>query len=66
METLPVDKDNPDPDRLARLAMVCVNRVVLDCKRIIFWLEGPLRGWCGARLKRWSRVASGMRAFLLK
>ena len=43
LETLPVDEENPDPDRLARPAMDCANRVeldVLDCKRIVFWLEG--------------------------
>jgi len=43
LETLPVDEEKPDPDRLARLAMDCANRMeldVLDCKRIVVWLEG--------------------------
>jgi hypothetical protein len=43
LDKLPVDEENADPDRLARLAMDCANRVeldALDCRRIVFWLEG--------------------------
>jgi|SRR6266852_3912598 len=43
LDKLPVDEENADPDRLARLASDCAKRVeleVLDCSRIVFWLEG--------------------------
>jgi len=42
-DKLPVDEENADPDRLARLATDCAKRVVLevlDCSRMVFWLEG--------------------------
>jgi hypothetical protein len=40
---LPVEEENADPDRLARLAIDCAKRVVLevlDCNRMVFWVEG--------------------------
>lgn len=43
LDKLPVDEENADPDRLARLAIDCANRVeleVLDWSRMVFWLEG--------------------------
>jgi hypothetical protein len=43
LDKLPVDEENADPDRLARLAIDCAKRVVLevlDCSRMVFWLEG--------------------------
>jgi len=41
LETLPVDEEKPDPDRLVRLAMDCANYVELDViDRIVVWLEG--------------------------
>ena len=42
-DKLPVDEENADPDLLARLAIDCAKRVVLevlDCSRMVFWLEG--------------------------
>jgi hypothetical protein len=43
VDKLPVDEENADPDRLARLTIDCAKRVeleVLDWSRIVFWLEG--------------------------
>lgn len=42
-DKLPVDEENADPDRLARLAIDCAKRVVLevlDWSRMVFWFEG--------------------------
>jgi hypothetical protein len=56
LDKLPVEEENADPDRLARLAIDCAKRVeleVLDCSRIVFWLEGgagvDCRGEVGLR-----------------
>jgi hypothetical protein len=38
LDKLPVDEENADPERLARLAIDCANRVeldVLDCSRMV-------------------------------
>jgi len=43
LDRLPVEEENADPDRLARLVIDCAKRVeleVLDCSRIVFWVEG--------------------------
>jgi hypothetical protein len=43
LDKLPVNEEKADPDRLARLAIDCAKRVeldVLDCSRMVFWLEG--------------------------
>ena len=43
MDKLPVEEENADPDRLARLAIDCAKRAVLevlDCSRMVFWVEG--------------------------
>jgi hypothetical protein len=43
LDKLPVDEENAEPDRLARLAIDNANRVeleVLDWSRMVFWLEG--------------------------
>jgi hypothetical protein len=42
LDELPAEEENADPDRLARLAIDCAKREVLevlDCSRIVFWLE---------------------------
>ena len=43
LDRLPVEEENVDPDRLARPVIDCAKRAeleVLDCSRMVFWVEG--------------------------